>query len=277
MARSLPDPAVGDDLLVRGHAFARIDRAQLLDRLERAVVLGGLASTILVPDDWDEWSERSQRACLIHELAHLERRDDLVKIAAELARAPFWFHPAVGWLLARLDREAELACDEVAVGLGVAPRDLAQLLLAFAAKPRRLDLRGLIIGRQALSFFERGTVSTRISRLLEDDMPRSIKPLSKLKASGLAMLVATLALAIGGARVRAVVPDVPQPNVEAKAVGPIPARTISFSVEVKDEEGRPIEGATVLAGNVENETGRDVVRHRGGRRGPPGRGGRNPC
>ena len=233
------------------------------------VVLGGFAPMILVPDDWDEWPGASQRACLLHELAHLGRRDDLTKLAAELARAPFWFHPAVGWLLARLDREAELASDEVAVDLGVAPLDLARLLLDLAARPRRLDLRGLAIGRQALAFFDRGTISTRITRLLEDDMTRAIRPPSKSKAFGLAAIVAALALAIGGARVRAIEPDAPQQPAKAEAAAPIQVKApaTSFAVVVKDEEGRPIEGATVVAGIIENETGRDVTLARTGANG----------
>ncbi len=230
------------------------------------VVLGGLAPLILVPDDWDGWPEASRRACLLHELAHVGRRDDLGKLAAELARAPFWFHPAVGWLLARLDREAELACDEAAVGLGVAPRYLANLLLDFARRPRRLGLRGLALGRQALAFFDRGTVSIRISRLLEDDMTRTTIPPSKSKALGLAAIVAALALAIGGARVRAIEPDSPRRPAEAATAKPtqVPALASSFAVVVKDEEGRPIEGATVVAGIVEDEAGRDVTLARTG-------------
>jgi BlaR1 peptidase M56/Carboxypeptidase regulatory-like domain len=221
------------------------------------VVLGGLAPMILVPDDWDGWPEASQRACLLHELAHLDRRDDLMKFVAELARVPFWFHPAVGWLLARLDREAELACDEAAVGLGVAPFDLAHLLLEFARKPRRLDLRGLAIGRQALSFFDRSTVSTRITRLLEDDMARAITSPSKFKTLGLAAIVAALALAIGGASVRAIETANPQQPAEAKVTKPAPAS--SFVVVVKDEEGHPIKGATVVAGIIENGAGREAT------------------
>jgi len=226
------------------------------------VVLGGLRPTILVPDDWDGLPEASRRACLLHELAHVERRDDVMKLAAELARAPFWFHPAVGWLLARLDREAELACDEAAVGHGVAPRDLAHLLLAFARRPCRLDLRALLIGRQALSFFDRGTVSTRISRLLEDDMNRATSPPSRWKVCGLAASVAALAMAIGGARARAIGPDAPADPPTVAIQAPAPAR--SFAVVVKDEEGRPIEGVTVAAGVIEAEAGRDVTLARTG-------------
>ena len=216
--------------------------------------------------------EAEQRACLLHELAHLARRDDLTKLMAELIRAPFWFHPAVAWLVARLDREAELACDEAAVGRGVAPRELAQLLIDFARKPRRLDPRGLSLDHHALSFFDRGTVSTRISRLLEDDMARTTIPPSKTRLLGLVASLAALALAIGGARVRAIEPDAPkqQPAPSEAATpapdscpgpGPdaVPPPTRSLSVVVKDTYGRPVEGATVVATDYLNGAARDVV------------------
>ena len=62
------------------------------------IALGGRRPLILVPSDWDTLPEPAQRACLLHELAHLARRDDLVKLARELVRVPFFFHPLVAWL-----------------------------------------------------------------------------------------------------------------------------------------------------------------------------------
>ncbi len=67
------------------------------------VVLGGLAPCILVPDDWDDLPEASQRACLLHELAHLDRRDDLAKLAAEIATNPLLVPPG-GQMAARAAR-----------------------------------------------------------------------------------------------------------------------------------------------------------------------------
>ena len=222
------------------------------------VVLGGRRALVLVPAGWDAWPEAERRACLLHELAHLARGDDRWKLLAELARVPFWFHPGVAWLASRLDREAELACDEAAVARGVPPRDLARLLLAQARAPRRLDPRA-----GALAFFDRATVPTRIARLLEDDMPRTAPRPAPLQVAGLAA-VAALALAIGGARVRAIEPPPPPPP--PRFAPPIPPPQDrppvagSFRVEVKDEAGQPVAGAMVAAGIINNvdETVRDV-------------------
>ncbi len=222
------------------------------------VVLGGRRATVLVPEDWDQWGAAAQRACLLHELAHLDRRDDGWKLRAELARVPFWFHPGVAWLQARLDREAELACDEATVALGVPPVELARLLLNCARQPHRLHPRAFPISRPALSFFGRETVSARITRLLEDTMPLALIRPSRLQMFGLIASVAALALAIGGARVAAIEPtgpsfssdpQTPRAVSQQAPVATTPAApSSSISVVVNNEQGQPIEGATVVIG-----------------------------
>ncbi len=223
----------------------------------------GWAPCILVPDDWDDLPEASPSGpASCTSWLHLDRRDDLAKLAAEIATIPFWFHPAVKWLRARLDREAELACDDVAVGRGVPPLELARLLAVFAAKPFRLDARRVAISRQALAFFDRNTVADRITRLLEDDMSRTIIPASKLKTLGQAGIVAAVAMAIGGAHLRAVEPE-PQPpeptQAQADKPGQATAPARSFSIVVKDEKDRPIEGATLVVGILDGDHARDVT------------------
>jgi beta-lactamase regulating signal transducer with metallopeptidase domain len=102
------------------------------------LTLGGRRPLVLVPPDWCGWPEPDRRACLLHELAHLVRHDDRAKLVQELVRAPFAFHPLVLWLLARLDRERELLCDEAVVALGADPVSYARLLLDLARRPGRL-------------------------------------------------------------------------------------------------------------------------------------------
>jgi BlaR1 peptidase M56 len=74
------------------------------------VTLGGFRPLVLVPPRWDRWPQPHRRACLLHELAHLARRDDAAKLVGELVRVPLFFNPLVLWLLGRLDYERELLC-----------------------------------------------------------------------------------------------------------------------------------------------------------------------
>ncbi len=232
-----------------GHCLREVGlrrRVRLMEHRDvlSPIALGGRNALILVPVDWDDLDPAARRACLLHELSHLERRDDLARLAREILRAPFFFHPLVAWLMDRLDREAERICDEAAVGRGVDPRDFARLLLAFARRGGRLRERGASRGRLVLAFFDRGSVVDRITRLLEDDMPRTISPLPTSRRIGLALVVATLALPLGSLCIRAVEAD--EPAVKVAIVKPEVRPVRLAKGVVRDGEKQPIAGATVV-------------------------------
>jgi beta-lactamase regulating signal transducer with metallopeptidase domain len=54
---------------------------------------------------------------LLHELAHVKRRDLLWGWLPEIARLLYWFHPVIHWVYYRLRLERELACDQLAMAL----------------------------------------------------------------------------------------------------------------------------------------------------------------
>ncbi|MGQ0633299.1 MAG: M56 family metallopeptidase [Planctomycetaceae bacterium] len=54
---------------------------------------------------------------VLHELAHVRRRDLLWGWVPEIARIVWWFHPVVHWVVFRLRLERELACDQWAMSL----------------------------------------------------------------------------------------------------------------------------------------------------------------
>ena len=89
--------------------------------------------TVLVPADADGWPEARRRAVLLHELAHVARRDCLTQTLAAIACAVYWPLPGAWWAAARLRVERELACDDRALGeTGMRPHDYAAQLLAIA-------------------------------------------------------------------------------------------------------------------------------------------------
>lgn len=112
-----------------------------LDRTVRLVTLDGQAMpmtwgtwrpVILLPGDADRWSEERRHDVLLHELAHVERRDCLTHLVAVFATAVYWFHPLV-WLAARRLRvERERACDDRVLAAGARPSQYAEHLLAIA-------------------------------------------------------------------------------------------------------------------------------------------------
>jgi BlaR1 peptidase M56 len=211
------------------------------------VALGGWRPLILVPLDWNTWPNSQKRACLLHELTHLAHRDDWAKLIQEVIRVPFFFHPLVIWLLARLDRERELLCDEAVVALGTEPVGYARLLLDLARRPARL-LPGAAACRPGwLPFLDRRTVAVRIERLLEDDMMRYLSPPTARRMFALGTLAIAAALGIGGLRVHAVEPQAkgivqPAPRTEPATA----ARTIEATI--LDPDGKPVADAVIVAG-----------------------------
>jgi carboxyl-terminal processing protease len=89
-------------------------------------------ATVLLPDSATSWSNGQLRAVLMHELAHIERRDCPTHLAAQLARAVYWYNP-LAWLAVReLRREQEKACDDRVLQAGIEAPDYAEHLLAVA-------------------------------------------------------------------------------------------------------------------------------------------------
>lgn len=91
----------------------------------------GRRATLLLPSRlWSDLDEDSRRAVIVHELAHLKRRDHWVCWAMLLIGALYWWHPLVWWLQRRLRDEADLSCDAwVTTLLPRARRAYAQALL----------------------------------------------------------------------------------------------------------------------------------------------------
>ena len=242
------------------------------------VAIGGLSPLVLVPPDWGDWPEPHRRACLLHELAHLARRDDWARLAQELIRAPFFFHPLVLWLLARLDREREILCDEAAVARGADPVAYARMLFDLARRPGRLSAATPASRLGWLPFLDRCTVKARIERLLEDDMRTTLSRPSPARSFLLGGVALLTALACGGLRVRAgsaATDELPKPagaprdaEAPAPAKPPAPAAVEEMSVEaprelkgvILDPEGHPVPGATLVAGSYDpGRSGHQVV------------------
>jgi hypothetical protein len=76
----------------------------------------------------------------VHELAHLARGDWAVQLAADLARALYWFNPLAWAIGRRLRLESEYACDDHVLRQGISATDYASHLVDIARHlqaPRR--------------------------------------------------------------------------------------------------------------------------------------------
>jgi uncharacterized protein (TIGR03435 family) len=82
-------------------------------------IFGILRPVLLLPEGiLERLTAEQMRAIVAHEIAHVQRRDNLTFAMHMIVEALFWFHPAVWWIGARLIDERERACDEAVVHAG---------------------------------------------------------------------------------------------------------------------------------------------------------------
>ena len=107
------------------------------------------------------------RAVLLHEEAHRARGDLWRDVLGGLTVRLFFFYPPAWWMVRRLRRSAEMACDEAVLGAGVDPR----VYEAALAKSVRLGLLpatprlGAVIGGGALGVGAASCLQERLARL----------------------------------------------------------------------------------------------------------------
>jgi bla regulator protein BlaR1 len=80
------------------------------------VVIGFLKPVVLVPLALLTHLPQDQlEAILLHELAHIKRRDYFVNLVQSFAETVFFFNPAVLWVSALIREERENCCDDMAI------------------------------------------------------------------------------------------------------------------------------------------------------------------
>ena len=114
------------------------------------MVVGLRRPAILVSNDADAWTTERRRAVILHEMAHVQRRDCFTQTLASLARAVYWPHPGVWWAARRLQVEREFACDDRVLALGTEANGYANDLLeiAYSLGARRAPALAVTMARR---------------------------------------------------------------------------------------------------------------------------------
>jgi TonB family protein len=116
---------------------------------------GVMRPLILLPPDAQDWDELRLRAVLLHESAHVHRRDCLSKYVAQASRALLWWNPLAWIIAARLNHEQELACDDAVLAAGVPADTYATVLLDVARECSSSLVLGCAMGGNAAALRER--------------------------------------------------------------------------------------------------------------------------
>jgi beta-lactamase regulating signal transducer with metallopeptidase domain len=156
------------------------------------MTFGTRRPSILIPAIAETWSGDRRRAVILHELAHIARRDCLTQTLAFVACTLYWFHPAVWWVTRQLRIERELACDDRVIVAGTQPREYAGHLLeiAYAFGDHR-------VSAMAVSMARPQQLESRMLAALDDGRNRTV-PAPRARAAGI-LVAAALLLGIAGA------------------------------------------------------------------------------
>lgn len=153
---------------------------------------GLLTPTIVLPAECDGWSLDRRRAVLLHELAHVRRRDLLGHALGRLVCAVYWFHPLVWTAAKQLRSESERACDDLALSCGTRAADYAEHLLDIVTAVRR-DATPSV----ALAMARRKEFEGRMLAILDPELQRGAP--SRWESASLISTLAVIAVVVGAA------------------------------------------------------------------------------
>lgn len=97
---------------------AELDRMEvpvLQSDVDIPIVAGLWKPAIILPRCASNWNREQLCAAISHELGHINRGDLRVQVGCALVRCFYWPHPLVHAIVKSLQRNAELACDALAV------------------------------------------------------------------------------------------------------------------------------------------------------------------
>src|SRR3954469_9233868 len=185
---------------------------------------GLLRPAVLMPADADHWPAERLRIVLLHELAHVKRRDCLTHMLAQLSCALHWFNP-LAWIAARHVRtERERACDDLVLAAGTRGPDYADQLIEIARVMRAGRFPAVLAGA-SLAMAHRSELEGRLMAILDPSVPRA--GLSRLRTSAATTMFALAVLPLASVQpwkfAAAEQPQAPQTVAPtAPAADPVP-------------------------------------------------------
>ncbi len=115
----------------------RVPRLLACPGLEVPMLTGLVAPALMLPQDTSP--EDRMDYALLHELIHYRRRDIWLKALVMLTVSVHWFNPVMWLMVRQVDRDIELACDEMALTVLPEEEHLAygETILQAAARVHR--------------------------------------------------------------------------------------------------------------------------------------------
>ncbi|MET0637451.1 MAG: M56 family metallopeptidase [Chitinophagaceae bacterium] len=165
------------------------------------LVIGHFKPVILLPFQLLTTLPASQiEAILLHELAHISRRDYLVNLLMNILETIFFFNPAVLWVASQIRKERENCCDDLTLAHIKQPAQYIEALISC----QQLYDRAPMLATALLD--KPPHLLTRVKRMLYKHNNRTLNKMEKSIISISLVTAVLLALAFTGKPVAGSVP-----------------------------------------------------------------------
>jgi beta-lactamase regulating signal transducer with metallopeptidase domain len=157
------------------------------------MIVGVIAPVLLLPVEFARHEAEEMRAALLHELAHVKRRDTLENAICQLVALPVSWHPVTQWVQGRIRRTREMVCDAMAAEEMRSEIGYARCLLTLA--------RGMMAGREferetaGVGLFHSNVLEERVMRLMETKSVVGVRTKLVRVATGVVAMTTTIAVA----------------------------------------------------------------------------------
>ena len=159
------------------------------DRIAGPITFGLMDPVVMVPPSVVAMRPHVQEAIAYHELLHVRRRDWLFEVVEEGIRTVFWFHPAVWWLIGRIQLSREQLVDQAAIRFTESRERYVDALLTVAQTKSTTALV------PAPLFLRRRLLKKRVAQILQESTMTTRRLIASLTASAAALtLAATVAV-----------------------------------------------------------------------------------
>jgi beta-lactamase regulating signal transducer with metallopeptidase domain/ankyrin repeat protein len=175
------------------------------------VACGVWRPAVVMPLGAAAWPRERLRVAVLHELAHIRRRDCATQAVAQLVCALYWFNP-LAWLAAsRLRAERERACDDFVLEAGTQGSAYAAHLLEIA----RMMWPGTpAFVRAGVAMAHRSQLEERLMAILNPGIRRSTRLVTRLVT-----LTATVVMSIPVAALQPQDPSRPSSDGQPAQLG----------------------------------------------------------
>lgn len=165
-SRRLDLEQLGPELAVIAEQFMTKRKASILvsERVQVPTAVGFFKPAVILPA-WmaEDCAGDEIRHVLLHELAHLGRRDDWTNLIQKIVKAVLFFSPGVWWMEHELSLHREMACDDAVLAETASPRSYAECLARVAEKS--FLRRQMAMAQAAVSRMRQ--LTRRVARILD--------------------------------------------------------------------------------------------------------------